>query len=255
MIVGSPGSGKSHVAQYITDKILGDSTHSFVQIIEPEKTTISIEQVRSLQKFLSLKVPGKQKIRRVCIIEQAETLGVEAQNALLKILEEPPDDTVIMLLTTNDKTLLTTIISRVQTLQLLAIPKQQLVDSLDSRDGKDIDRLHVLSGGLPGLFFELLNNDDHVLSTNIQKAKQYLQATSFERLSNPEMPSTKTEIAAFLQALMMACSGALKVAISKGSFDDYKRWHKRCQLIYEVQQYNAKSISAKLILGRLALEI
>ena len=57
-----------------------------------EKGSIAIEQIRALISFFQLKVPGKTKIKRVAIIQDADRMGLEAQNALLKALEEPPED-------------------------------------------------------------------------------------------------------------------------------------------------------------------
>ncbi|MEI9914152.1 MAG: hypothetical protein WDN66_04200 [Candidatus Saccharibacteria bacterium] len=57
--------------------------------------SISIDEVRAINDFLMLKVPVKRTINRIVIIEKAERLTLEAQNALLKNLEEPPLGTVL----------------------------------------------------------------------------------------------------------------------------------------------------------------
>ncbi len=79
-------------------------------------TSIGIEDVKQMQKKIFLK-PIKSKTKAV-ILEDAQLLTTEAQNALLKVLEEPPAHTIIILSSNSKETLLPTIISRCQVIQL-----------------------------------------------------------------------------------------------------------------------------------------
>ena len=74
--------------------------------------SLGIAEIRRLQAFLSQK-PLKNK-QHVVVIRQAEKLTLQAQAALLKILEEPPGDSLIYLVTSEPESLLPTILSRVQ---------------------------------------------------------------------------------------------------------------------------------------------
>jgi DNA polymerase-3 subunit delta' len=69
---------------------------------------------------------------KVFVIEQAEMMNAQAQNGLLKTLEEPAGRTVIVLLTDQPNSLLATVRSRCQTIRFAALPvdlvKQQLID-------------------------------------------------------------------------------------------------------------------------------
>ncbi len=77
---------------------------------EEDKLTISINQVRDLKETLAFGT-GDHKLRLV-IIQPADVLTLQAQNALLKILEEPPANTVLVLATLNPSQILPTIHSR-----------------------------------------------------------------------------------------------------------------------------------------------
>lgn len=77
-----------------------------------EKDSIGIEKTRDFQKLLSIR-PVAHPIK-VGIIHDAESLTIEAQNSLLKFLEEPPDNVFIFLSASNDHSLLPTVISRCQ---------------------------------------------------------------------------------------------------------------------------------------------
>lgn len=89
------------------------------------ETAIGIEVIRDLKQQINLK-PFKSNVKAV-IIENAQTLTIEAQNALLKTLEEPPANTIIILLVTGSPDLLLpTILSRCEIIQLATNNSTQL---------------------------------------------------------------------------------------------------------------------------------
>ncbi len=75
-----------------------------------DKKNISIAQIRQLIEFLTTK-PYSSKYK-VVVISQAEKMTTQAQNALLKILEEPPFFAVIILSAKTERSLLPTVLSR-----------------------------------------------------------------------------------------------------------------------------------------------
>lgn len=92
--------------------------------------TIGIAQVREIKRTVALK-PFRSQYKAV-IIEDAQALTVEAQNALLKTLEEPPDHTIIVLLvSTNIDALLPTVVSRCQVIELTTNSQQLTPNELE----------------------------------------------------------------------------------------------------------------------------
>lgn len=91
------------------------SNHADISIIIPENS-IGIEEVRNLEKNIFLK--PHQLPQKAFIIDGADKLTIEAQNALLKTLEEPPPHVIIFLLSENDNYFLPTIISRCRIISL-----------------------------------------------------------------------------------------------------------------------------------------
>jgi DNA polymerase-3 subunit delta' len=81
-------------------------------IAPDEKDTIGIDAVRSIKLFLGER-PNISKYRLV-VIDRADALTTEAQNALLKITEEPPVRTLLILIAAGKESLLPTLISRLQ---------------------------------------------------------------------------------------------------------------------------------------------
>ena len=80
------------------------------QLIEPNEGKIKIEQIREMQRKIAEKPIISNK--KVYIINNAETATTEAQNCLLKTLEEPPEYITIILICSNEDNLLSTIKSR-----------------------------------------------------------------------------------------------------------------------------------------------
>lgn len=129
-------------------KVAGGS-HADIHIISPlpDKRDISIDQLREMQRTLSLR--PYEAPRKVCLIEPAERMSVNAANSLLKTLEEPPGDALIILLTENAGMLLPTIRSRCQLVRFAPLSPEHVLTLLE-RNGMDAGTaalLAPLSGG------------------------------------------------------------------------------------------------------------
>lgn len=96
----------------IASNILGkrENNPDYLELTTKEKQSIGIKETRELIKWLQLKPFQSQA--KLAIVYEAEKLTTEAQNSLLKTLEEPPKNSYIILITYNHKRLLQTIISR-----------------------------------------------------------------------------------------------------------------------------------------------
>lgn len=80
---------------------------------------------------------------KIYIVDEAEKMSVQAQNALLKTIEEPPSYAVIMLLTANAKGFLPTILSRCIVLNLKPISDEEM-ESYLRKQGVGEDRIHTV---------------------------------------------------------------------------------------------------------------
>lgn len=126
MFEGIDGIGKKKFAEELS-KILLDSSNvnnspDYINIY-PDGSSIKIAQVRKLQSDIVIK-PHKEY--KIYIINQAERMTVEAQNALLKTLEEPPQYAIMILITSNKEALLDTIKSRCELIKFLPISQIEL---------------------------------------------------------------------------------------------------------------------------------
>jgi DNA polymerase-3 subunit delta' len=132
-------------------QLINSGRHPDVQLIEPDGAHVKIDQVRALQHDLSLRpVEGRY---RVAIFDQFEVATIEAQNALLKTLEEPPDYVVLIVLASDPELLLPTIVSRCQQVPLRPLTIIQVREALIKQwnvEAHQANLLAHLSGGRLG---------------------------------------------------------------------------------------------------------
>lgn len=134
--------------------------HPEIKWIE-EDGAVKIERVRELQREIMMKpYEGRYKVFVLC---NAETMTVQAQNALLKTLEEPPPYGVLILLTSNVNSLLPTVVSRCQTLKLRPVERDRISNFLETE--KEISKeaakvIAAFSNGIPGKALSLLEDED-----------------------------------------------------------------------------------------------
>lgn len=262
LLSGPEGSGKFYAAQHLAAKILDINfdkftSYPYVKIISPEKNTVSIEQIRELQKFLQLKTTGTATIRRIAIIQDAHTMTTEAQNALLKSLEEPPADTVIILTSPDTLQLKETIYSRVQKVPVLPPGKPELFAAFaDESDEATMTKAYMMSGGYAGLFAALLRDESHQLATAIQQAKAILTAPVYERLLRvDELSRHKDGLPMLLQAIRIIATTALEQAAAKNNIAHAKKWHITLTSCYKAEASLAHNPNGKLLLSDLFLSV
>lgn len=152
LFVGTPGIGKKLVAIELAKMLLCLDQNKYCNkcksciefdtnnnpdflYIEPAGNTIKIEQIRNLQKNIQEKPIISNK--KVYIINDADLMTKEAQNCLLKTLEEPPEFATIILIGANDTAFLPTIKSRCTILYFNRIKDEEIEEYLKTYYGMD----------------------------------------------------------------------------------------------------------------------
>ncbi len=136
------------------------------------RRTLGIEAVRAMRSGMAER-PFSGR-RKVYLIEDAETMTPEAQNALLKTLEEPPSFVVILLAALSDHLLLETVVSRCQLLTLRPLSRREVRQALIGRWGAPEDRatlLAALSQGRLGWAVQALQD-----AAVLQRREEHLAA-------------------------------------------------------------------------------
>lgn len=261
VIVGDSGAGKQTIAKALLSAILEVQldTHPYYKEIAPLGHDITIEQIREIQAFLSLKTTGKAQFRRAILIQNAHTMNIQAQNALLKTLEEPPLDTLIVLTCVHIDNLLPTIRSRVQKLTITPVDQDRVLTYFSALryDEATILKAYAVCGGNAGLLTSLLKNDsDTSVLADIDDAKSLLRKTAFERLAEVDrLAKDKDNIEGLLVALARICRAALHAAASKGKSEVTAAWLTRLKLIVQAQDDFAKMANTKLLLTHLFMNL
>ncbi|MGN0291267.1 MAG: ATP-binding protein [Lachnospiraceae bacterium] len=96
-----------------------------IHVTHEKPNTISVDDIRKQVKG-DVDIKPYASPYKIYIIDEAEKMNVQAQNALLKTIEEPPAYVVILLLTTNADAFLPTISSRCITLNLKVVPDEEI---------------------------------------------------------------------------------------------------------------------------------
>ena len=139
LFIGTEGIGKKLIAEEFAKMLLAvkDTENSpDFSIIEPDGNSIKIEQIREFQKKVSEKPIISNK--KVCIINDSDKMTVEAQNCLLKTLEEPPEFVTIILIGSNENSFLSTIKSRCMILHFEKISDEQIQKYLQDNHQTEI---------------------------------------------------------------------------------------------------------------------
>jgi len=107
------------------------------------RSEVLIDQVREMIVRLGTR-PSRSSVS-MAIIDDAETLGPPAQNALLKTLEEPPGHAIIFMVTSSERALLDTVRSRMRTVRFPALKGADLEAILAAHGLTDKDRAGALA--------------------------------------------------------------------------------------------------------------
>ena len=125
-------------------QVAGGMHPDFTALARAEgRSEVLIEQVREL--IARLGTRPSRGVRRVAIIDDAETLGIPAQNALLKTLEEPPGHTIIFMVADSERALLDTVRSRLRLVRFGPLEVSDIEAIVGARAGLDAARAAALA--------------------------------------------------------------------------------------------------------------
>jgi len=186
LFVGQAQLGKKTLAIEFIEKLFNDNIrerqHPDFIFVEPQKGEIQISQIREFIRKLSFK-PLISPFK-VAVIDQAHCMNQEAQNCLLKTLEEPKGKSILILITEYPEMLFPTILSRCEVIKFYPVKEIEIKKYLESKgisDEKMIRELTLFSMGRPGLAIDFISDPQKL--ENQRKAIEDLIRFSNSELS------------------------------------------------------------------------
>ncbi|MBW6410341.1 DNA polymerase III subunit delta' [Clostridium weizhouense] len=164
LIIGDDGIGKSMLANYLANNILGVTyDREYVDIINyyPSLSSFGVDDIRAIIDETNKK-PYEGE-RKVLILHKCNKLTISAQNALLKTIEEPPKGVFLILLSESLELILDTIKSRCQIYKLTPLSKEEMLEYIkynySNLDEKDIRSALAYSEGIPGKIDKFIKDE------------------------------------------------------------------------------------------------
>lgn len=186
LLTGDSGVGLSTIAEYISTLrkikptiILPEKDEK----VDIEKGIISVDIMRRLYNDTRTKSPTD----RIIIIDYTERMTHQAQNAFLKLLEEPGDGVYFILVSHSISKLLPTILSRTENLDIKPITTSQsleLLDVLKITDEVKRSQLLFMADGLPAEITRLCNDSEYFdkRSATVRDARELLRGSLYQKL-------------------------------------------------------------------------
>lgn len=232
LFVGKSGIGKKEVALEFAKNIMCPNSvngkacmtcevcktfgnNADLSIIEPDKNIIKVDAIRNFETEVYLK--PTMSLKKCFIINDADMMNESAQNALLKILEEPPLYATIILVASNKEKLLGTIKSRVVEMKFLTLTKEEIKEIVGSEIS---DEIIEFSRGSVEKTLSLANENYINLANELVKAfetKDFLIIN--KKIEEIKADKTlKTNISAILESIILVCYKNLKNNIEKYTY-------------------------------------
>ncbi|HEY5220763.1 MAG TPA: hypothetical protein VIJ29_01255 [Candidatus Paceibacterota bacterium] len=208
---------------------------AFMKVLDVDASgdSIGIDAAREVKTFLWQK--PNTSTRRTLIIDNAELLTTEAQNALLKITEEPPASSLLILITSDIESILPTITSRLPKIYFGAVATETIEKWLMSEDHLTKAKATTLARralGKPGIAWRMLH--DEVFQKNLELAEAFLKTSPagrrdfVKKLIEPDEFSLRV----FLDAVIMTLAWETP-SKAKSAF-----WHKTLKLYEGVNNFS-----------------
>jgi len=202
LITGPEGSGKHTLARLLaaailckgTDrpclacepcrKVQRDTHPDFITVDDLEHKQVSVKVVRQAREDVYI-LPNESD-HKIFLFPRAQDMGIEGQNALLKVLEEPPAYAVFLLLADNPEKLLPTVRSRCRELKLQPLRQEVLCAALakefPQRPQQDIRNAALRSGGFLGQAKALLAENSQLPPQTVHFVRGFVQREVLEIL-------------------------------------------------------------------------
>jgi len=208
---------------------------ALMKLLDPDTAgnSIGIDATREIKNFLWQR-PNVSS-RRTLIIDDAAIMTNEAQNAILKITEEPPVSSLLILISSDAEGLLPTIHSRLQKISFGTVSESEIAAWLSKEHGVSVAKAVAAakkSFGKPGLAWRLIF--DKTLAKNIEYAEKFLKSTVATRrdVVKKIIEPDDFNMRVFLDAVILV------LAWNGGAKSKTALWHKTLALYGRIANFS-----------------
>ena len=169
--------------QCLSCKKVVSGNHPDFIIVSPQKASIGIDEIRKLQEHIIIKPISSD--RKVYIIDQADKMTAQAQNCLLKTLEEPPAEAMLILCVSNSNLMLKTIQSRCTSINFKIYSEDEIKLIVNKNIKGKIQKLEyaaAFSQGVPGKAFSIISDEFLDLREEVFEVIEGIRESGFEEL-------------------------------------------------------------------------
>jgi DNA polymerase-3 subunit delta' len=249
--------------------------HPDLHWVKPDGASIKIEQIRELQKQFSYRA-GASGLK-MYVLENADTMTVQAANSLLKFLEEPTSHVVAILITENGQALLPTIRSRAQWVPFVPLSRDLMVAALQAEGhpliliqpavrlaaGTDAARELVQGNGfaeIRNLVIQLARESLTRLPTSMLTAQQKLAKSEL----SDQLPLFMDMLILWLKDMVRLCLGDHNELVYADQTDwmggqariyDMKHWVRCMEQAIELQKRLRFHANPQLVLEKMLMQL
>lgn len=260
---GTRGTGKytaalASIAQRHQDHrhLILDNNWEYLHVIRQlkDKRSIGIDQIKSIDQYIQLAHSHDTYI----VIDNADSLTTEAQNAFLKTLEEPPAHIHIILIVHDTAKLVSTIHSRAQHVPFLHPPKDVIRKHLDGLHLKPEAAEFILnmSQAIPGKAVTLATDTEALASAEerLAQARKLLGAPLTERLLLINSLN-KDQALEVLQSAKVMSQAALRATAGKSDLAKVRLWSQKAEAVLRAIEHLQKNANQRLVMTDLVLNL
>jgi len=199
LLAGPEGSGLFSTAQFLARSITAASE---ILVIQPEKQLIAIDDIRKL--YTQTRSVREKKL--VVIIDDADSMSFDAQNAFLKLLEEPTEETYFILTSHYPARLLPTILSRALKLDVCALTADEEWNLMPKEvlgDPKRLAQIRFIGGGLPAEIARLTGDEAYFAARAaiMKSAREAVEGNLYDRITLIKSLTVREDALRFCAAL------------------------------------------------------
>lgn len=243
------------VAEHIYNRLNSSPKTPLYKVNKGEAKSLGIAEIRELQRYLTLRADNTAEYSRFVLVSDAEDLTVEAQNSLLKLLEELPDKTILILVTTDASRLLPTINSRCFHINVLPVTSGQATEYGHKAQVDDarVKKAYIISEGYVSVFKKLINSEDKSYEDIIDTAKKFIQSTVIERQEIlSKIYKNDSGVDELLQSLKLTARSGMRNA---KNLDAKQRWKNMLVKTINTEKQIESNVQTKLAMLALSVSL